>query len=281
MSVLTSTSLIPESPETRALTIRSQTLPDIVSGVDAMRREMSPALQIANDHAAETAQEEARVLAERKQPREAPDPDPVASAPFRVDAVPSFAPQSHAAPRESVAAGVATAALGTAAVASVLPAFNAAVIAPTAKLLAAGAMPAASQLGVTFGLPAAGAAVGFYLGKKIRHPVAGAVAGAGAGMAGTFWALPAVGQTALSLNAGAVAMTTAAATTSMLTGAGIAAGVGGALYGLGRWHEKVRGSKPGGILKTMARGVVAPASISWTYFKRAIGRPFVGGVQAA
>lgn len=160
------------------------------------------------------------------------------------------------APRESVVKGATVAALGTGAAAGVLP--------PYAISAAAGAILAPIGSLASFGVPALAATAGYYLGKKSGHSVMGAATGAGLG---------AVGMTGASIFAEGIAGSHAliggiagGLEAARLAALGIyPAVIGAGLYGLGRWHSKVWGSRPRGILGNMARGVVAPVSVPLGY----------------
>jgi hypothetical protein len=134
--------------------------------------------------------------------------------------------------------------------------------------------------GLVLGVPAAGAAAGYYLGKKVNHPVAGSLTGVAAGAAATMAVSPYLSLSAVAGVTGA--STSGLATLGALQGVGVLSGLatnaalplaaGAGLYGLGHWHGKVWGSKPGGILKTMVRGVAAPVSVPVGYIAKLAGR---------
>lgn len=260
----------PESPESRELAPRSPDLPALPQTLDATRRQLGPTLQIARDHAAEMTQEEQRLEAERKRTRDLAKHDTVASAPSEVAVVPMPAPHIDIAPRESVGKGVVTAGLGTAGAVAA-----GGFLAGEALKTATTGIASAGQSAILFGPTAALGATGYFVGKKIGHPVAGALAGAGLGTAGTLAYLPIQGAATNAMawfGANTAANTALAGTLgsavsvgSSVLGAGALAAAGGAFYGLGRWHGKVWGSKPAGILKTMARGVAAPLSVPLGY----------------
>ena len=107
--------------------------------------------------------------------------------------------------------------------------------------------PTLAQAGVALGVPAATAAAGAYVGKKFGHPIAGALTGAGVGALGCM--VPFYGGLGIPLLPG------------LALPAGLHVAMGAGLYGLGRLHGKVWGSKPGGIFKTILRGCLAPVSV--------------------
>jgi len=151
---------------------------------------------------------------------------------------------------------------------------------------AAGFLPSAGAAGISLGIPAAGAAVGYYLGKKVGHPAVGSLTGAGVGAAASLAAVPYLNAVA----AGAVTSEAAFGGVGILPGLGVlgSVGSGAALaaggwavnYGLGRWHEHVWGSKRSGFWKTNLRGLIGIGSIPLGYILKATGRQFAAGAQA-
>lgn len=234
------------------------------------RERLGPLVAASNEVFAESARKQEAAAA--KQPAVEQPREPSVPQELLLPTLPSVLPQERmaASPRESLVQGAAAAGLGTAAVVSVLPAYESAVLAPVAGTAAAGFFPSASTLGLTLGVPAIGGIAGYALGKKFHHPVAGTVTGLAAGAASTMALSP---YLSLSAVAGMTGGATAGgiATLGALQGVGVLSGLaahaalplaaGAGLYGLGRWHEKIWGSAPGGLLKTMARGVMAPVTV--------------------
>lgn len=207
----------------------------------------------------------------RKQREEPSDRWTPIDAPLKV-ARASSTEVRPAASHDSLPEGAAIAALGMGAAIGVLPAF--ANVVGSSLGFAGGKLgvflaPSASQVAATVGIPAVGAAAGYYIGKKFNHPVAGTVVGTGAGMAGSLYALESL-KNVWNLNTAFTSMGAHVALSSLATNVGIAAAGGAALYGLGRWHGKVWGSKPKGILGTMARGIVSPVSVPFGYMRNIV-----------
>ncbi len=184
-----------------------------------------------------------------------------------LEPVSAYSESAFAVPQESMPKAALEAAAVTASVAAVAPVYFSSVLEPTAKMTFAGAIPSGMQLATVAGLPLAGAAAGYYLGKKLKHPLLGSVAGTGAGAVGAMYALPLIQG---SLNASIAGMTSTAALSALASSAAIAGGVGAGLYGLGRLHGKLWDSKPAGLLKTMGRGLVSPLSVPLGLVRKAI-----------
>ncbi|TSC78997.1 MAG: hypothetical protein G01um101425_843 [Candidatus Peregrinibacteria bacterium Gr01-1014_25] len=153
--------------------------------------------------------------------------------------------KTHSLPR-ALTIGASTAAVPAAA------ALAATAWSPTFLGLTTGPMIGA---GATLGFPAAvGAGAGYWLGKKVGHPVAGTAAGFAAGTVGGYAILsqiPALAGLGLSVSALPVAGAIAAP----------AIGAAGA-YGLGRVHRWAWDTPHDvGTWGTLGRGVLAPATL--------------------
>ncbi|OIO55726.1 hypothetical protein AUJ46_00310 [Candidatus Peregrinibacteria bacterium CG1_02_54_53] len=271
-----STSHIPETPQQPSFPPQAQNSLHVQRGISNTRDRAAPFLSLAADVAKESEREK-----QQRNPNRATETSvrkPV--EPARVLPVESLVsremPLAEVSEQEPAIQGATAAALGTAAAASVLPAYGSAIVAPTARAAAAGFLPSAGTLGLTLGIPAAGGAVGYYLGKKLKHPVAGSLAGAAAGAATTMALTPYLGLSAAANAVGASssglgimgAMQGAGVLTGLATGAALPLAGGATLYGLGRWHQRVRGSAPAGLVGTMARGIIAPVSVPLGYLAK-------------
>ncbi len=162
-------------------------------------------------------------------------------------------------PNESLSEGAWDAAIGTAAVSGIMGS--------SATSIALSAFPYASSssiLALSAGVPAATGLAGYYIGKRMGHPATGALSGTALGAVGAM-AYSSFNVGALPAVASAFATAAVASTAASMAFAG---GVGGAVYGLGRWHESVWKSKPSGILGTLARGVISPVSIPLGYARK-------------
>ncbi|MDD4318759.1 MAG: hypothetical protein PHW10_00300 [Candidatus Peribacteraceae bacterium] len=212
----------------------------------------------------------------QKEPnQESPKPKPVMPRRPAVenhippDMFPAFAvPPSQErtdVPRETVMKGTVAAALGTGAAAPVL-AYG---VATGVNTILASQIPGAltiSSLGISSGIPLLGTATGYYAGKKLGHPVVGALTGTAVGVA----VASGVSTAAVMAPLGGFLSTLSGigAASSALPFVASTAVAGGALYGLGRWHGKVWNSEPAGILKTMGRGIVSPVSVPLGYINK-------------
>ncbi|MFH1444831.1 MAG: hypothetical protein ABIG34_05620 [Candidatus Peregrinibacteria bacterium] len=278
----TPTPFLPEGSQPESVPLHTG-LPehgDVEQGRALARDQLAPFLSASNDAAQEREREqEEQEAAAKAATLRSETPVPVAAPDvLQISDVP--ASQKEAVSRESIVKGTAAAAFGTAAAASVLPAYGSTILSPVAATTVAGFMPSASMLGLTLGVPAAGGAAGYYLGKKLKHPVAGSLAGAAAGAATTMAVVPYVNlSTVAGMTGGApsgLAALGAVQGAGVLSGLAMSAalplGVGAGLYGLGRWHQRVRGSAPAGLLGTMAQGIIAPVSVPLGYIAKMRGK---------
>ncbi len=176
--------------------------------------------------------------------------------------IPNDSRDNAPAQKESVSRGMLASGAGIGAL-SVLNTYAGSVAVPAATAALAGPV-SGRALAAIGGVPLAAGAVGYYLGKKVGHPVAGAVAGTAVGATGIL-------GYASSLAYGSQAAGLAALVPTALT-AGIYAAAGAGACALGHWHGNVWKSKPAGLLKTIGRGLISPVSIPVGYVNKALGR---------